>query len=93
MKKRTETVTETREVWVVRRARATTAGGRPPVPCPVCGGRAKMLAPEEAAAAAGLSQRELFRRVEAGRAHYSETSEGKPLVCLASLTAEAPSVK
>jgi hypothetical protein len=44
-----------------------------------------MIAPEEAMAVAGVSSREIYRWVEAGRVHFLETSEGFLLICLDSL--------
>jgi len=44
-----------------------------------------MIAPEEAAMVAGVGLRQLFRQIETGGIHYSETAEGRLLVCLASL--------
>ena len=84
MKRRTKTTTETHEVWVVRRAQEP-AGERPPDWCGGCGGPARMLAPDEAAALAGVSPRTIYRWVEAGRVHFAETPDGRLSVCLASL--------
>ena len=76
----TETVTETREVLTVRRGR-----GAPAVWCPACAQVTRMVRPEWAAAAAALSGRELYRRVEAGRLHGAEAPDGSLLICLNSL--------
>jgi hypothetical protein len=44
----------------------------------------------EAAVIANVTQRTLFRRIEAGDLHFAETGEGAVLVCLNSLkTADA----
>jgi len=40
---------------------------------------------EEAAITADVTQRALFRRIEAGGVHFTENSEGAVLVCLNSL--------
>ncbi|HWT01844.1 MAG TPA: hypothetical protein VN256_16475 [Pyrinomonadaceae bacterium] len=78
--KRTETIIETHEVWVVRRR-----AGAPAVWCAECAGRPAMLTPEEAARLSGLSQRAICRSVEAGAVHFLETADGCLFVCTASL--------
>ena len=52
-------------------------------PCPVCAGL--LLAPAEAAALLGVSQRRLFRWLEQGRVHFHETAAGQLYFCAASL--------
>jgi excisionase family DNA binding protein len=44
-----------------------------------------MLAPQEAARRAGVSQRTVYRWVEDGRIHFAETTDGGLFVCLAPL--------
>lgn len=78
--KRTETIIETHEVWVVRRR-----AGAPAVWCTECTGQPAMLTPEEAARLTGLSQRAVCREVEAGAVHFLETADGCLFVCPASL--------
>jgi hypothetical protein len=82
-RKTTRITLKARQALVVRSVRGGTE-----TYCADCGVVAPMITPEEAATATGLSHRDLFRRIETGRIHYSETSEGKTLVCLASLTTE-----
>jgi hypothetical protein len=53
--------------------------------CEQCGARAKMVDPQEAAAIAGLSARTIFRQVESGQLHFTETAAGALLICLKSL--------
>lgn len=90
MKKRTETTTETHEVWVIRQAQVAAATGDAPlVFCVVCGSLARMRAPEEAAVLSGLRTRAVYALVEAGRAHFEERPDGKLFVCLASLSLDA----
>ena len=64
--------------------------GRPEAPAPAwcesCAGMALMVRPEEAAVIAGVSWREISRRVEAGSVHYSETPDGLLLICINSLS-------
>ncbi|MDQ3684726.1 MAG: hypothetical protein M3430_03885 [Acidobacteriota bacterium] len=86
MRRRTRTTTEKHEVWVVRRAQEV-AEERSPDSCTDCGGPARMLAPEEAAALSGLNTRAVYALVVAGRAHFNERPDGKLFVCLASLSA------
>jgi len=45
-----------------------------------------MCTPEEAAVLTHVSTRTIYRRVEAGRVHFTETAEGLLLVCLNSIT-------
>jgi hypothetical protein len=78
--KRTTRITlETDEVLIVRRRPA-------PGWCEGCARQVEMLSPEQAAAA-GLSVRAVYRRVEVGRLHFTETPEGQVWVCLNSLLA------
>jgi len=79
-KRRIEITTETSEVVVIR---------RPPEPvsewCELCRERVGMVRPEQAAILAGISWREVSRRVEAGTVHFNETPDGLLLICLKSL--------
>ena len=86
MKRRTRTITEQHEVWIVRRAQET-AGESQPDSCAECDGPARMLLPEEAATLSGLSTRAVYALIEAGHAHFVERPDGKLFVCLASLSA------
>lgn len=81
--RRTRTVTtiETHEVWVLRRPTPET----PDILCAACVGETRMLAPQEAARRAGVSQRTVYRWVEDGRIHFAETTDGGLFVCLAPL--------
>jgi hypothetical protein len=53
--------------------------------CPRCLAEARLITPEEASSLSGVSVREIFRRVEAGRIHFIETSEGLLFICANSL--------
>ena len=44
-----------------------------------------MLTAEGAAGAAGVSTRTIYRWVESGKIHFTETAEGRVLICLDSL--------
>ena len=84
MKRRVETKTLTRELWIVRRA----AGAEPARLqrwCDACGGFVWMIPPEDAAAMAGVRARDVYRWVEAALLHFTETPGGALLVCLNSL--------
>lgn len=81
IRKRTETIIETHEVWVIRRQ--GSAG--PAAMCATCEARPPMAKPAEAARLAGVNTRTVYRWVEAGRVHFIEVPEGDLFVCLASL--------
>ena len=86
-KRRTEVFVETEvEIEVRRRTRRLA-----PVWCAACGAEVEMAAPDVAGAAVEVSARTVFGWVEAGRVHFTETTEGALLVCLQSLpSAPAP---
>lgn len=82
MKRRiTRTVIETREIIRVTLEEPPTVAD-----CPVCGRETPFLRPEAAAGEAGISQRELFRRIESGAIHHLELPDGGVLICSHSLT-------
>ena len=78
--KRSETTIETHEVWVIRKPRPARFSF-----CSECAAEAQMLTPEEAAGLARLSLRSIYRWVEDGRLHFTETPDGKLFICLNSL--------
>ena len=82
-RRRTETTTESHEIWVIRRL-----GGASPAWCGECADRSTMLVPEAAAKLSNVTTRTIYRWVEAGRVHFAEAADGSLLICLASLTAE-----
>jgi hypothetical protein len=84
MRKRSRTTitVESSEVLVIRKP-----GGSVHAWCPGCVTETVMLRPEAAAVLTGLSTRTIYRRVEADRVHFAETTEGSLLVCLDSLLA------
>jgi hypothetical protein len=86
---------ETDELLVIKKVGSPVA-----VPCAECGQTAgggaasgeapsgeapSMATPEEASRLTGLTCREISRRVEAGRVHFIETTDGLLFVCLKSL--------
>jgi len=78
-RRRTEITVETS--WLVlRRARH-----RAPLSCATCPWPTPLIAPEEAAVLAGVSTRTIYALVEAEQLHFTETPEGKLLVCPNSL--------
>ena len=89
----TEILIETRETIVVRRAPQAL---REPLKlrgwCEGCQRETIFLITEHAAAALGVSTREIFRRVERGAFHFHETAEGATLVCVASLSSNNSSI-
>ena len=54
--------------------------------CRVCAGHVGMVTTEEAAALIGVSSREIFRSVENGQIHFTDTADGLLLVCMKSLS-------
>ncbi len=80
--RRTETIIETHEVWVVKRP------GRTRWLCGQCIGQAEMFTPSEAAMIRSVSQLTIYRWVESGHTHFLETPDGGLFVCLSSLPTE-----
>jgi hypothetical protein len=76
----TEITVETDEVFVIRRPQRSFQAW-----CSDCSAAVQMVAPEQAAAMSGVSWREIARRVEAGRVHFTEMPAGRLLVCINSL--------
>ena len=79
-KRRIEITAETHEVVVIRHGRTPVSGC-----CNLCGNLPVMVRAEEAAILAGISWREVCRRVEAGAVHFNESPDGLLLICLNSL--------
>jgi hypothetical protein len=80
--KRTEIIIETSEIWVIR-----SSTGALPDWCEECGGVVNMLSPEEAAGVADVKVRTIYQWIEADRIHFSESIEGRLLICICSLMA------
>ena len=78
--KRTKITIERERLLVVATARARAQGW-----CEPCRAEVKMVGAAEAAAITGFSQRAIFRLIEAGRLHFSETPRGVLSICLNSL--------
>ena len=79
-RKRTEIVVELDEVFVIRSRRTMSFAW-----CTGCDDQVQMLTPEQAATITGLGSRQLYRSIEAGGIHFSETSGGHLLICRRSL--------
>jgi hypothetical protein len=77
----TEITVETDEVLVIRKRNSPLATW-----CSECDDPAAMLTPQEAAVLTGVSWREISRRVESGRVHFTETPDGLLLICINSLS-------
>lgn len=80
MKRRTEITIETERLLVIQ-ARKTSARAW----CQSCGKRVQMLTTDEAAQAARVSSRLVYRWIEADKLHFTETTGSRLLVCIASL--------
>jgi hypothetical protein len=78
--KRTETVIETHEVWIIRRRSSNQARAF----CAQCPEQPEMLTAEEAASLCGQTLRSIFRLVEAGLVHFRESPGGEVFICPAS---------
>jgi hypothetical protein len=79
--KKTTIVIETETVTAIR----PKGPGSIPMHCPACGAEVPMITIEEAAAVHGISQRQVFRDVEADQIHFAETADGAILICMNSL--------
>ena len=79
-KRRIEITVERQRILLVKRRNPSA-----PISCEVCAGRPQMLTLDEAARLLGMSERAIFRRVEARQVHFTETAEGRLYVCGSSL--------
>ena len=78
--RRVEISIETHEVLIIRQGKQVSSRL-----CSKCAGGIEMVTVSAAAVATGLSQRDIFRSVEAGLLHSSETADGQFVICLNSL--------
>ncbi len=81
-RRRREITIETHQIVAVR---GREREQRERVFCQHCAGKSEMLAIQDAARVANVSQRHLFRQVETGALHSVETPDGQLSVCLNSL--------
>jgi hypothetical protein len=79
-KKGTEITVETERVLVIRRRYRAVEEW-----CAGCKETVLMIRPDQAAAVAGRSLREIFSEVEAAALHFVEKPDGMLLICLNSL--------
>ena len=85
-KRRIEITVEQRRVVVLnRRNRSVRAW------CGTCDEQVHMVTPDEAAQLCQVSTRTIYRRIETGRFHFTETDKGFSLICLRSLESHANS--
>jgi hypothetical protein len=79
-RKRREVTIETERILVISRRHS-----RPILWCDGCAKEVSMLTVDEAAMMTRSTSRMIFKLVEAGRLHFTETPEGKLLICFNSL--------
>ncbi len=75
--RRIEITVETDRVFEIRR-RAASIGIR----CRECIEDAGMVTPEAAANLAHVSPRTIYQWVESGKVHFTETTDGFPMICI-----------
>ena len=80
IKRKTEVVVQTHQVTTVHLTRQSICAW-----CGACRAAVLMLTPDEAAAVALCTGRDIYRRVDAGELHYLETDDGALLICVNSL--------
>jgi hypothetical protein len=83
--RRTEVTVETHEITIIRCSQELVAPR-----CRECAETVEMITPEQAAALTFIHVREIFRWIEAGWVHYSETPQGSLLVCPNSILNRRP---
>ena len=57
--------------------------------CGTCGEQVQMVTPDEAAQVCQVSTRTIYRHIETGRLHFTETERGFSLICVQSLESQA----
>jgi len=76
--KKTRTITvKTWQRTVIRQPRRQA----PKIWCEFCAAEVEMTSPKQAANVLGITQREIFRRLEQGNLHFFETESGEIFVC------------
>jgi len=75
MKKRTEITIETHRRIYIRSDGPVTGW------CPDCAQQVELLGPEQLAQRLGISSREVYRRLDAGKFHGQEAPGGRLLIC------------
>jgi hypothetical protein len=74
--------TEKRRVVIINRSYLS-----PHKTCDCCPEPSGMITPDETAALCNVSTRTVYRWIETGTVHFSETADGMLLICLSSLAA------
>ena len=77
---RREIISETQQLLLIAKS-----GKQKILPCDICGGDSLMISPALLTQTLGISERKIFRFIEAGRVHFVEDEGGKITVCLESL--------
>lgn len=79
------------EIFIQTRERIFVRGGSQTEQlfCKFCDAETVLIAPERAAVALNLTTREIYRRIESGKVHFIETSNGLVFICLSSLDAKS----
>lgn len=60
--------------------------------CGQCGRDARLMPPEDAAIVMGVTAREIYRRLEVGQVHFTESIRGCLLICMNSVSQGPDSV-
>jgi hypothetical protein len=81
---------KTVRITIQQRERITISGSHPLTSawCIECGAEVPMATGEQSALLAGLTSREIYRRVEEASLHFTETPDGQLFICLNSLFPE-----
>lgn len=79
-----DVATEKRRVVIINRSYLS-----PQKTCDRCPEPSGMITPDETAALCNVSTRTVYRWLETGAIHFSETAEGMLLICLNSLATTA----
>ena len=79
-RRRTEIALELEQIMIVKRRRGSVSEW-----CSGCELEVVMLTPDEAASITSATTRALYRMIDAGRIHYTETQSGLIRLCFASL--------
>jgi hypothetical protein len=79
-RKTTEIVVEREQTFVIRKLDYSELQG-----CPQCGDNTHLVSVDEAVSIVHLTARAIYQQVESQHAHFTETPDGKLLVCPNSL--------
>ncbi len=85
MKRRTHIIMETERVLIIKDQAGTVRGW-----CEACEALARLATPEIAAALTGLSRRAVYRLIETGQIHFTESPDAAIAVCLESIIKSKP---